>query len=133
MKKVLKDIKTHLSKAIAGLEEVSLDPKIKSIDIPDGSYRETSSAIILSWLPRGKWMLKKLDAIIDKLPKEPREKKKLTEKVAKPKKVSQRLLQLTKLINPQEVEVIWSSGRKSINSRDELAHIIKEVRKLERK
>jgi hypothetical protein len=77
-------------------------------------------------------MLKKLDSMIDQLPKTPREKRKIELK-EKPKKLSQRVLLLSKVLNPNEMIMIWTPGRKQLNSRTELAKILLEVRKMERR
>ena len=131
MKKIVKDLRGRLYKLLKELEEVSTDPQVRSIALTDSGWQESASSIIMAFIPRGELLIKKIDAIIAKLPKQKRGKRLVTVDV-KPKKLSQRLLLLSKLTNPQELEVVWSSGRKQISSRTELAKILREIRKLER-
>jgi len=69
-KQEIKEIRKLLYQVVNRLDKIS--PALGSIKIKEDDFTESGKAIIESWIPRGQFMIKKLDKIINLLPKEPK-------------------------------------------------------------
>lgn len=80
MKQELKNLRNSLNICIKELEPFAEFDIIKAIILRDGDFNESASTVITSWIPRGEYMVKRLDRIIEKLPKERKTRKKNAKK-----------------------------------------------------
>ena len=70
----IREVRALLFSAIIRLEEMA--PGLDQLKLKDDAgYIETGKAVIEAWSPRGRFMLKQLDRMIEALPKEKRGRK----------------------------------------------------------
>ena len=110
------------------LEDLCRDPKIAKTH----TNEEKFLAVVELFSFKVKYMSKCLGILYDTLPRTPKEKQTTNIKVKSKDKLSLKVLDLMKLINPENREFIYTEGRRKLNSRTECAKILLAIRKMER-